>query len=323
MMPAFIEVLNAIQALGIVCIAILLSLLIPCNPRYNPIGGINILGSIIAKKILSSQNAPSQLRLSGALSLIIVTSVALLFLLIWKKVSTIDLVLDIFILWISLDVFYFKKLITNSHQASCKLKHELASDYLDLACLRETSKLNQTGLFQTQLECLFLRYHYQLICILFWYFVGGVYAALAYRCIYALTHQWPVNHTQYRSFGLISQYVVKSMQYIPCTISSILMHILFKQTLNVDIKDSFSTWKTKSLRIILLEVLSDICKIKLSQNIEYKEGFKLKSIPNQNASQEYGLPNAESLATCLSRLKIHFGLILGICLLVHMANLWL
>lgn len=218
---ALIVIGNHFHVFFVILASLLLDRLVPLSNYANPLVFFRILFDRITLKVNSSE--PKQSAIAGGLSTLSLLLPFLIIIYLIREFAHYKFIIDILLLWISLQFTHDKSLLRQTFSALSKDKKELAKNLLSTIVLRDTAPLSKLGIIKAGIECTYLRYLYQQVTPLVTFILLGPIAALTYRLLYEAHHQWHTKLEKFRHFGKVTFFISKLIQ-LP---SSILFHSLF------------------------------------------------------------------------------------------------
>lgn len=227
-MPLDFEILivieNYFRAFLIIFISLLLDKFIPLSNNSNPLVFFNILFDRIAIKVNSVE--PKQSTIAGALSLTSLLLPLLIIIYLVREFAHYQFIIDILLLWISLQYTHDVLVIKQTYHALLKDKKELAKSLLATKVLRDTAPLSKLGIIKASMECAYLRYQHQKIAPIIMFIFLGPIASIFYRLIYEAHHRWHTKLEKFRYFGKAAFFFSKLVQ-LPSSLLFNLMFLLF------------------------------------------------------------------------------------------------
>lgn len=202
--------------------ALLFHLLLPIPKAVHPITLFNRFALLVSDKVNNSKDF-NYSRFSGALAwaVLVVPFVILLVAikpLVWQP-QLFDLALLLFAIeWRRTETT--NKLVINALE---KQNKKAAREALDPHLNRQTSTLSPLGLGKACAETSILGYGRNVICVLFWFAIGGGIAALTYRVIAELARVWSPSRSQFRPFGFVAVVINTVAEIIPLRLFALLI----------------------------------------------------------------------------------------------------
>ena len=199
-------------------------------PGYHPITLMRGFAEAVATAGLrGKRQTDPQLRLSGALALVTLSLPVALIVATLLLFAEFTVFFDGVLLLVALQ---FTPALAGSKAIQAALtgrKKALARNLLSRWTLRETQTLSHLGICKATIESLLLRYCYQYLCVLFWYFIAGGAGAIMYRFAYEIAQTWNIKLTAFRQYGLAASRLCLVLQWLPVRITA----ALFGLTVNI------------------------------------------------------------------------------------------
>lgn len=121
--------------------------------------------------------------------------------------------LEPLLLWCCLDMGRLSRALPLCLQQSQAHK-PLARLTLSPLCLRQTDPLSSLGLYKTMAEVAILRLAAD-FALLVWYWLAGIYAALAFALVRYAVQAWPYKLVQWRAFGWLPSLAYRTLAWLP------------------------------------------------------------------------------------------------------------
>ncbi len=212
------------------------------------------------------------------------------------------------LLYISLDKFQLNKIAQQEFQLlNSGNKHE-AKKLIAPVTLRDTDQLSPVGISKSTIEMLILRKLQLQFCVGFYFLLFGPLAAVSYRLILELHHQWNIKRANHRAFGKFPHTVTALLQWLPSRLFLIFMFIIsIRQPIRLllrIVKQSF--FKLNNNVIVHFFALE--LGIKLGGVAMY-DGEKLRRV----SFNDHGLqPKANHIMQAVRYLNLVMTLIIGL-----------
>jgi len=150
----------------------------------------------------------------------------------------------------------------NNEKLAGELIHALAKEdklkarkLLDPLLNRDTERLSPLGLGKAGAETLIMGYGRNVICVLFWYGIGGGVAALMYRLTAELARAWSPSRQSYSPFGLPVTRAVAVLDYIPLKLFALIIALGHRtQAVFALFKTQGATWPLPGPSWLLIAV---------------------------------------------------------------------
>ncbi|WP_070972374.1 cobalamin biosynthesis family protein [Vibrio sonorensis] len=204
--------------------ALLVHLILPFPREAHPVTLWHKFAELLAEKVNLS-HSHSQSIISGTLAWLLMLVPSLLVLLalkplVWKveffEMALLLLAID----WRNTDTF--SRRFT---QAMAREDKESARQLLSPFVNRSTDSLSLLGLGKAGAETLIMAYGRNVVCVLFWYAIGGGIAAFIYRLTMELARAWSPSRQKFYPFGLPVVKTVAMMEFVPMRIFSLFIMI--------------------------------------------------------------------------------------------------
>lgn len=183
-------------------LVLVLAAWLPLPVSYHPLTFYRFFAQRLAFKVNPDPTRPvSQLRLSGALALLLATLpfLALLYtanwLMDWPELY------QLLLLYLCLDFGPLRQRAQRLQQALAGQQLSLARDLASQLLLRQTHSLSAMGLSKAGIESLWLQFARSWLTTLFWYLLAGIWLAVAVRLILLLQQSWNPKLRHNRHFG--------------------------------------------------------------------------------------------------------------------------
>ena len=185
---------TSMQSVFILLAAILIARLPLCPPRFHPTQLLNLFFSAIADKVNNAQRSHQQQYIAGNLALITMLGFILIIAAIIQFIVIEPILFELVLL---LCLLQWEKI--NLPEVNLgNLEKQTIISQIQPRTLRDLDQLSLLGLHKASIENLCLRNSYQWFAVIFWYISVGIWAAIIYRAIQLMAHNWntklPVNH---------------------------------------------------------------------------------------------------------------------------------
>ncbi len=219
-MDALFETLYSNGALLVLWGALLCHFILPIPKSVHPATLWHKFAEILTTKVNNNPHHRQSL-ISGSLAWGVMCIPALIFFLALKPLIWQPQMFDLALLLLAIDwrsnESMAKRLIHALSQDDKKrARRELASHVN-----RETGSLSSLGLGKAGAETLILGYGRNVICVLFWYAIGGGIGAIMYRLIMELARAWSPSRSKFNPFGLPAIRILAILEFIPLKIFSL------------------------------------------------------------------------------------------------------
>ncbi|KXO14039.1 Adenosylcobinamide-phosphate synthase [Moritella sp. JT01] len=210
------------QSVFILLTAILIARLPLCPPRFHPTQLLNLFFSAIADKVNNAQRSQQQQYIAGNLALITMLGFILMITAVIQFI-VIEPILFEFVLLLCL--LQWEKINLPKVNLGNLEKKTIISQ-IQPRTLRDLDQLSLLGVHKASIENLCLRNSYQWFTVIFWYISVGIWAAIIYRAIQLMAHNWnsklPVNHQFGRPAAALLQLLASPAHLIlACTLRSL------------------------------------------------------------------------------------------------------
>lgn len=194
---------NALQSVFILLAAIIIERLLPIPQNYHPLTLIGYLLNAIERKVNKPGRSEQQHRIAGAMAIIVIFVVLFILTAALQFILIEPVIFELCILTFLLRWDTIKTLIVTVNE----LQKRAISDQLSDQILRETTELSLMGLHKAAIENLTLRIAYQWFAVIFWYSVAGIWAAISYRLLQLMAHEWNCKLSRYQAFGKLASHL--------------------------------------------------------------------------------------------------------------------
>ncbi|WP_249185440.1 cobalamin biosynthesis protein [Moritella sp. 5] len=185
------------QSVFILLTAVVIARLPLCPPHFHPTQLLNQLFSAIADKVNNAQRSHQQQYIAGNLALITMLGFILIIAAVIQFI-VIEPILFEFVLLLCL--LKWEKINLPEIDLGNLEKQTIISQ-IQPRTLRDLDQLSLLGLHKASIENLCLRNSYQWFAVIFWYISVGIWAAIIYRVIQLMAHNWNSKLTVNRHFG--------------------------------------------------------------------------------------------------------------------------
>lgn len=184
---------------------------LPLPAHFHPATALHTLAVAMAAKVHRPARSRSQQRIAGLMAVLTLLAP-------W-------LVIAALLLWMTELKWLFNALVLylclgSTRAASCRIElalqqgqKQLAREHLQPFVQRDCQTLSATGIRKANAEASSRRLLMLWLAPLFWFFVGGPLAALAYRMLYDLATAWPVMRSKWQDFGLAASELIRSLAW--------------------------------------------------------------------------------------------------------------
>ena len=223
MMDPLTQLHPVLLSAAILVLVILLELNINWNEKSHPLTLFRLIAKAMGDKTANNKGRSGlQQKTSGSIALFVLLMPIIILLATINLFAEYQWFFDGFFLLIALNHQYISR---RSEQIIKVLKSEkraLARNILGSMVLRQTENLSKVGTVKASMETRILRFHYQYVCVIFWYLILGGAGALIYRCCYEMSQAWNLKQKHYQEFGKPVAWLTLMMQWVPIRISTLL-----------------------------------------------------------------------------------------------------
>jgi len=188
---------TSMQSVFILLTAIVIARLPLCPPRFHPTQLLNLLFSAIADKVNNAQRSHQQQYIAGNLALITMLGFILIIAAVIQFIVIESILFELVLL---LCLLQWEKINLPEVDLGNLEKQTIISQ-IQPRSLRDLDQLSLLGLHKASIENLCLRNSYQWFAVIFWYTSVGIWAAIIYRVIQLMAHNWNSKLTINRHFG--------------------------------------------------------------------------------------------------------------------------
>ncbi|MDN3614087.1 cobalamin biosynthesis family protein [Vibrio gallaecicus] len=202
--------------------ALLFHLILPIPHAAHPATLWHKFAELLASKVNTNQSY-SQSLLSGSLAWLLMCFPALITLIALKPLMWQPQFFELALLLLAIDWRNNEKLANQLIRALGKQDKNKARGLLAPIVNRQTETLSVLGLGKAGAETIIMGYGRNVICVLFWYAIGGGIAALMYRLTAELARAWSPSRRQFSPFGLTVTKVVAVLDFIPLRLFALMI----------------------------------------------------------------------------------------------------
>lgn len=202
--------------------ALLFHLILPIPYSAHPTTLWHKFAEILAGKVNNNQNY-SQSLLSGSLACLLMCLPALAVLWALKPLVWQPQLFELGLLLLAIDWRNNEKLANQLIKALASEDKKLARRLLSPVVNRQTDTLSTLGLGKAGAETIIMGYGRNVICVLFWYGIGGGIAALMYRLTAELARAWSPSRQEYSPFGISVVRLVAVLDFIPLRLFALMI----------------------------------------------------------------------------------------------------
>ncbi|MEZ8194982.1 cobalamin biosynthesis family protein [Vibrio cortegadensis] len=229
-MQALFDQLFANGVLLVMWGALLFHLILPIPHSAHPTTLWHKFAELLASKVNTNNNY-SQSLVSGSLAWLLMCLPALAVMLALKPLVWQTQLFELALLLIAIDWRNNEKLANQLVSALAKEDKKLARRLLAPIVNRQTESLSRLGLGKAGAETIIMGYGRNVVCVLFWYAIGGGIGALMYRLTAELARAWSPSRHQFSPFGIPVVRCVAILDFIPLRLFSLMIVIGDKATI--------------------------------------------------------------------------------------------
>ncbi|MFT5806050.1 MAG: adenosylcobinamide-phosphate synthase [Moritella dasanensis] len=213
---------TSMQSVFILLTAIIIARLPLCSPRFHPTQLLNHLFSAIADKVNNAKRSHQQQVIAGSLATFIMLGFILVIAVVIQFVVIEDIPFELLLL---LCLLQWEQISLPQVDLGSLEKQTIITQ-IQPRTLRDLDQLSLLGLHKTSIESLCLHNSYQWFAVIFWYSCFGIWAALIYRVIQLMAHNWnsklAINHQFGRPAASLLQLLASPVHLIlACTLRSL------------------------------------------------------------------------------------------------------
>ncbi|WP_026029554.1 cobalamin biosynthesis family protein [Vibrio genomosp. F10] len=194
--------------------ALLFHLLIPIPRSAHPTTLWHKFAEQLAEKV-NVNNHYSQSLISGTLAWLLMVIPTILVLWALKPLVWQPQLFELALLLLALDWRSNEVLANGLTKALAHDDKSTARSLLSPVLNRDTSRLSALGLGKAGAETIIMGYGRNVVCVLFWYAIGGGSGALIYRLSAELARAWSPSRSEFSPFGLAVTRAVALLDFIP------------------------------------------------------------------------------------------------------------
>ncbi|MFS1459777.1 cobalamin biosynthesis family protein [Vibrio lentus] len=202
--------------------ALLFHLILPIPHAAHPTTLWHKFAELLATKVNNNQNY-SQSLISGTLAWGLMVLPALVILLALQPLVWQSQLFELALLLLAIDWRNNEKLANQLIKALGREDKATARQLLAPIVNRQTESLSSLGLGKAAAETIIMGYARNVVCVLFWYAIGGGIAALMYRLIVELARAWSPSRNQFAPFGSTAIKIVAILEFIPMRLFALMI----------------------------------------------------------------------------------------------------
>ncbi|MBD1558929.1 cobalamin biosynthesis family protein [Vibrio sp. S9_S30] len=204
--------------------ALLFHFILPIPKSVHPATLWHKFAEILAAKVNHNQSHGQSI-LSGSLAWGVMCIPALIFFIALKPLVWQPQLFDLALLLLAIDWRSNESLAKHLIQALGKEDKKRARRELAPHVNRATDTLSPLGLGKAGAETLILGYGRNVVCVMFWYAIGGGIGALMYRFIMELARAWSPSRNEFLPFGLPAIRMLALLELVPLRLLSLLIAV--------------------------------------------------------------------------------------------------
>ncbi|MBW3697113.1 cobalamin biosynthesis family protein [Vibrio sp. T187] len=221
-MQAMFEQIFANGVLLVMWGALLFHLILPIPYSAHPTTLWHKFAELLASKV-NNNHSYSQSLLSGTLASLLMCLPALAVLWALKPLVWQPQLFELGLLLLAIDWRNNEKLANQLIKALGNEDKKLARRLLSPVVNRQTETLSILGLGKAGAETIIMGYGRNVICVLFWYGIGGGIAALMYRLVAELARAWSPSRSEFSPFGIAVIRIVAVLDFIPLRLFALMI----------------------------------------------------------------------------------------------------
>jgi adenosylcobinamide-phosphate synthase len=238
--------------------AVVLHLIIPLSRDYHPYQ----LWRIFAKQLADKVNRPAhpqQSLISGSLAMLLMMLPLLALLIAFEPLVWDNNFYHLALLIIALDWRSQESGFTQLREAINREDKIKARELLGERLNRETQSLSLVGLGKAASETLIIGQFRQVICVLFWYAIGGGITAFSYRALAELHRTWSPSRATYSPFGIPCARVLYLFEWLPARLLSLLFLMgANSKTTWINLQQQVTGWSSANMAWLLISASSSL-----------------------------------------------------------------
>ena len=196
-------------------IVVLLKALISLFSQTDPLRFFRFYCQRLSNKVNKPSNNAKQQTVAGLVAFLITLFPIIAVLWLFETFVAVPWLWHGFLLYLAIDglsLFITNKAVAKTLVAK---QHYQAKQLLQPLLLRQTDKLSALGLTKASIEMQVLRIGQQLLTVLFFFFLAGPLAAVAFRLLLEMHYSWNTKSRQFIAFGLRIHQLVNILQWLP------------------------------------------------------------------------------------------------------------
>ncbi len=202
--------------------ALLFHLILPIPHAAHPTTLWHKFAELLASKVNNNQNY-SQSLISGTLAWGLMVLPSLVILLALQPLVWQSQLFELALLLLAIDWRNNEKLTNQLIKALGREDKATARQLLAPIVNRQTESLSSLGLGKAAVETIIMGYARNVVCVLFWYAIGGGIAALMYRLVVELARAWSPSRKQFSPFGSTAIKIVAILEFIPIRLFALMI----------------------------------------------------------------------------------------------------
>ncbi|MEZ8578713.1 cobalamin biosynthesis family protein [Vibrio splendidus] len=202
--------------------ALLFHLILPIPHAAHPTTLWHKFAELLASKVNNNQNY-SQSLISGTLAWGVMVLPTLIILLALQPLVWQSQLFELALLLLAIDWRNNEKLANQLIKALGREDKAAARQVLAPVVNRQTESLSSLGLGKAAAETIIMGYARNVVCVLFWYAIGGGIAALMYRLVVELARAWSPSRKQFSPFGSTAIKIVAILEFIPMRLFALMI----------------------------------------------------------------------------------------------------
>ncbi|BCL71115.1 adenosylcobinamide-phosphate synthase [Vibrio nigripulchritudo] len=221
-MEALFTKLYSNGALLVLWGALLFHFILPIPKAVHPATLWHKFAELLASKVNNNQQH-NQSMLSGSLAWALMCFPALVFFIALRSLVWQPQLFDLALLLLAIDWRSNESLAKHLMEALNREDKKRARRELAPHVNRVTKTLSPLGLGKAGAETLIMGYGRNVVCVLFWYAIGGGIGAFMYRLIMELARAWSPSRSEFLPFGVSAIRMLAIIEFIPLRLFSLLV----------------------------------------------------------------------------------------------------
>ncbi|WP_158587152.1 cobalamin biosynthesis protein CobD/CbiB [Motilimonas pumila] len=239
--------------------AVMCSMFINLPQTLHPMNLAHLGLQILGNKVANPSHSQSQQKVAGLLALLVVCVPSLALMIALQQVVFFPGLLEFVVLLCMLEWRGVVKRFDRVREHCVIVNKTQARNHLNDITLREVDGLSLLGIQKAATESLTLQLSGRWFFVVFWYLVGGIYAALLCRIMQLCAYSWNQKKHRYHAFGTWPRQLYGVLAWLPNLALSLTL-LCYGNTL-YGLKNVFrqgATWPLFSSGLVLSAMASSL-----------------------------------------------------------------